>query len=302
MIKNTIGFALLCGSLALSTHGFAASCTRHELKAAAESYISAQEKGDPNLMALASPVKYIENWKEMDLKDGIVSSPQKIDFHRNLLDTDQCETFTEVIITDPKHPYVIGTRLTLDGGKVATVESLVTDKGDWLFNAAGTLKYSSAEDWGVIPPDKRADRKTLIAAANAYFDLFNDKTVKVPWGHPCDRLEGGIYTGKGTPNDSCNVGVPSGVKLVDRRFVVDPDIGAVDGFINFGGGDKGLPDSHLFRVVGGKIRYVHTITVCLQANCGFPPPNGKLPSQSGAKPGQPPTGQPTPADTSAPKP
>jgi len=36
--------------------------------------------------------------------------------------------------------------------------------------------------------------------------VFNDKNVKVPWGTPCARLEGGSYTGSGKPTDRCDVG------------------------------------------------------------------------------------------------
>ncbi|MEI9964970.1 MAG: hypothetical protein WDM92_09925 [Caulobacteraceae bacterium] len=272
MFRHILGLAVLGGALLASSQSFAqGACTRAELQAATDSYIAAQEKGDPSLMALAAPVAYSEQRKPADIKTGVLSTPQTIDFHHSLLDVDTCQTFTEVIITDPKHPYVLGTRLKVDGGKVSEIETLVTDEGDWLFSPTHTLKWQRVEDWGVLPPAERSDRATLIAAANAYFDLFMDKSVKVPWGTPCDRLEGGLYTGNGGPNDSCNVGVPSGVKLVDRRFIVDPDIGAVVGLISFGAAN-GLPDSHLFRVVNGKIRYVHTITVCSTPNCGFPIP------------------------------
>lgn len=48
-----------------------------------------------------------------------------------------------------------------------------------------------------------------------------------------------------------------GVKLVNRRYVIDETIGAVDVFIDF----ASVPDSHEFRIEKGKIRYVHTITV-----------------------------------------
>ncbi len=34
-------------------------------------------------------------------------------------------------------------------------------------------------------------------------------------------------------------------------------------------GDSKLPDIHTFRIEHGKIRYVHTITVCKTFNCGF---------------------------------
>jgi hypothetical protein len=45
---------------------------------------------------------------------------------------------------------------------------------------------------------------------------------------------------------------------VARRFLVDETMGAVVAFCNFGVG--GLPDTHLFRVEKGKLRFVHTLT------------------------------------------
>lgn len=264
---------LLGGSL-LGGPAFAKDCPRHRLKASVESYLAAQEKGDPALMALASPFKYVENRKDANLEASVLASPQVIDFHRSLFDTEACETFTEVIITDPAHPYVLGVNLRLKGRKIAEIHALVTDEGDWLFSAANALKYAPAEDWGVIPKKKRDSRATLIAAANAYLDLFSDKTVQVPWGTPCRRLEGGLYFGTGAPDDSCNVGVPENIPITERHFVVDPEIGAVVALVLFGGQSDaaGLPDSHLFRVEEGKLRYIHTITVCATPNCGFPLP------------------------------
>jgi hypothetical protein len=77
-----------------------------------------------------------------------------------------------------------------------------------------------------------------------------------------------MRAGKGTPEDSCN----SGMRITNRRFVVDPEIGAVVVLSRFS--DNKLPDSHLFRLENGKIRYVHTLTVCTIPNCGF-----QLPAQ-----------------------
>ncbi len=107
-----------------------------------------------------------------------------------------------------------------------------------------------------------------MAAANAYLDAFLEgKGDLVPWGYPCERTEGGLRTGKGVPEDTCQVGVPSGVNIVARRFIVDPDIGAVVAFCRFG--VNGLPDTHLFRVEKSKLRFVHTLT--------HVPPGFKLP-------------------------
>ena len=66
------------------------------------------------------------------------------------------------------------------------------------------------------------------------------------------------YTGKGAATDRCDVGIPSGVKNTNRRYVIDEAKGSVDMFMTFA---DSLPDSHEFRIEGGKIRYVHTLTV-----------------------------------------
>lgn len=266
MNRVTVGFFVFCVSLATAVQGRAqAPCTRADLQSAVNSYIATQ-RGFASL-PLAPSAKYIENTVESSFDKGIVKSPLKIDFTRSLLDTEICETFTEVIVTDKSHPYVLGVRLKVANGRISELETLVTDADDWLFNADNYLKYSPAEDWGVIPASSRDSRQTLIAAANAYFDVFDDNSVKVPWGTPCNRLEGGIRTGRGMPDDSCNVGVPSGMKLTNRRFIADPETGSVVGFIRW---PSSVPDSHLFRVEGGKLRFVHSLTVCTVPNCGFP--------------------------------
>ena len=251
---------VLLAALLVPTASFAqVACTRDGLQAATNLYIAAQGKGDPSGMPLAKGLAYIENMQVVDIKSGVIQKPLKIDFHRTLIDPATCQTFTEVIVTDKSHPYVIGTRLRINHDKIAEIESLVTQQGDWLFNADNYFKWSPAEDWGVIPAAQRDSRDTLVAAANAYLDAFLEKKLDlVPWGYPCERTEGGLRTGKGAPDDSCSVGVPAGVNIVARRFVVDETMGAVVAFCNFGVG--GLPDTHLFRVEKGKLRYVHTLT------------------------------------------
>jgi hypothetical protein len=235
------------------------ACTRDGLQAATNLYIDAQSKGDPSRMPLATGLAYIENMQVVDIKTGVIQKPLKIDFHRTLIDPATCQSFTEVIVTDKSHPYVLGTRIRVNHDKIVEIESQVTQNGDWLFNADNYFKWSHNEDWGTIPPEQRDSRETLVAAANAYLDAFLEKKLDlVPWGYPCQRTEGGIHTGKGVPEDTCAVGVPAGVNIVARRFVVDEATGSVVAFCTFGVG--GLPDSHLFRVEKGKLRYVHTLT------------------------------------------
>jgi hypothetical protein len=280
-------FVLLYGVLFLQSEpalsaAAQSGCTRASLQKAIDRYLEAFQKGKASLMPLASPAKYIENRKEIPFTEGMWKTGLKIDFHRSLLDVDTCESFTEIIHTSSDHPYVIGTRLKTLGARISEVEALVTDKDDWLFNAAKYLKYSSQENWDILPTAKRSDRQTLIKAANAYFDVFADPSTSsnVPFGIPCARLEGGAYTNeKGDPNASCTGGAPltGSVKLVNRRFLVDRDMGTVVGFADFGE-KNGWPDTHAFRLENGKIRFVHTLTVCPNG-CEIPAPKEKAKPQ-----------------------
>lgn len=287
--KMFLGAALVGGLAFGAAPAFAqfggGPCTRADLEKATNAYLDAQATGDTLKIPLGGEwVQYQEQMEQASMLTGMVSQAQKIDFHRTIFDPQACQSFTEVIITNPAHPYVLG--VLINGrpeGKVGGFEMLITDQDDWLFNAANTLKYSKAENWSVIPEADRDSRDTIIAAANAYLDSFSDKSVNVPWGTPCARLEGGLYTAKGapgvaSPEDSCNVGVPSGVKLVERRYVVDESLGAVTVLLRFG--TNSLPDAHTFRVEKGKIRYVHTITVCKTFNCGFKQPASLAPAAS----------------------
>ncbi|HTC45589.1 MAG TPA: hypothetical protein VK696_11120 [Steroidobacteraceae bacterium] len=266
-LNLTLGSALLAPALSHAE----VSCTRGGLQQAVDLYIAAQTKGDVSGMPLAKGIGYWENAAPADLQKGLIRKPMKIDHQRSYLDTATCQSITEVIVTDKAAPYVLSTRLRVNHDKITEVEILWTTTGYWLFNADAYLKYSSTENWDPIPAEKRDTRDTLIAAANAYLDAFLEKRIDlVPWGFPCVRVEGGAYTGKGSPSDSCEVGVPSGVNIVNRRFVVDEVLGTVSVYCTFGAGGptggSGSADSHVFRVENGKLRYVHTLTHLLRAD------------------------------------
>ncbi|KAK3326645.1 hypothetical protein B0H66DRAFT_470056 [Apodospora peruviana] len=239
------------------------ACTREALKAHAATLIAAQTAGKPDsIVALTGPdFVYTEDAKSADLAKGVLTLPLRIDHSRSIYDTTQCATYSEIISTDPKNPRVVGTQMRFDSSasKLTKIETLVTMQGDWLFNATATNMYASREDtlWTEIPEAQRDSRAVIQAAGDAYLDLFNNKSTVVPWGTPCQRLEGGAYTGRGSPSDSCNVGVPSGVPIVNRRYVIDEVLGTVDAFVTF----ASVPDSHEFRVEKGKLRLVHTLTV-----------------------------------------
>jgi hypothetical protein len=260
MIRGIISILILfCSTPLVQAEG----CTRAVLQAAVDSYLAAQKAGNLSKAPLASKVKYFENMTEIKKEQGLWNTPLPITFHRSFFDADSCRTFTEVIVTEGGNPYVLGTRLKIEDGKISEIDSLVTKKGDWLFNADDYLKYSKAEDWRVLNANERIDRQALINGGNAYFDHFSDKNVAVPFNIPCARLEGGMYTTKkfDDPKASCDIGFPEDTRLpiINRSYVVDVEMGTVNIFCRFGR-PPGMPDSHTFRLVNGKIRYVHTLT------------------------------------------
>jgi hypothetical protein len=155
------------------TAGFAQiSCSHEGLQSAVDLYIAAQTKGDTSGLPLATGLGYMENVAPADINRGLIKTPMKIDFHRSLLDTATCQTFTEVIVTNKDKPYVLGTRLRVNRDKIAEIEIIWETTGYWGFNADNYMKYSSTEKWDAIPVDKRDTRGTLVSAANAYLDAF----------------------------------------------------------------------------------------------------------------------------------
>ncbi len=270
-MSHKLGWIVLAAVLAVPATGFAqVSCARGGLQRAVNLYLDAQAKGDTSGLPLAKGLGYYENAVAVDIDTGLIHKALKIDHHRSLLDASTCQAFTESIVTDKENPYVLGTRLRVNHDKIAEIEIIWTTTGYWLFNADAYLKYSSMENWDPIPAAKRDTRATLVGAANAYLDAFLEGKIDlVPWGFPCQRTEGGAYTGKGSPSDSCEVGVPSGVNIANRRFVVDEVTGSIVVFCTFGAGGpnggSGSADTHLFRIENGKLRYVHTLTHLLQS-------------------------------------
>ena len=244
------------------------TCTAAELNAATAAYVEAQKTGDISKLPMADTAEYVENMSAVEKDIGLWNTALPIAYSSSYHDPVRCKTFTEAVVTDGDHQYVIGTRLYMNDGKVVRIDSLVSDKGDWLFNANAYKKYASREDWGVQAPEHRTKGSEMIRGANAYLDQFSDKFTDAPWGHPCERLEGGAYTNvDGKPDTTCKVGIPKGVLyIVNRDYMVDEEKGVINVFCRFGNSTSGMPDSHTFRFVDGKFRYVHTISVNLGTN------------------------------------
>jgi hypothetical protein len=301
MRKEQSRVTIMVCSIALVGVAFAsnasAACKREKLEKLTDSYVKAQTTGDATQLRLAKGATYAENDKAMDIAKGVLAGPLKIDFTRSFYDTTQCATLTEVVAATDAHPYVIHTRIeaTRNGKKVSKMESTVTDAGDWVFGAAEHLAVTQKEKWDEIPKDKRDTREAIQAAADAYLNNWGEPTLPVPHGTPCSRLEGRISTAAKDPAaQACTMGAfPQKLNVTNRRYVIDENFGFVDIFHSFPWLDAGIPKdpgtpaSQMFRVEGGKNRYIHEVTVCTSPGCGRArpagPPPGAAPPAAPAK-------------------
>ncbi len=245
------------------------SCQRGGLQFAVRQYLAAQAKGDISELPLATGLGYWEDMKAADVKTGFLTKKLVVDKSLSLYDDQSCQTYTEIIVSNAAEPYVTGIRMRVNHEKIAEIEVITSTTGYWGFNVDNFMKYSQDQDWSPVPADRRDTRGTLVNAANAYLDAFLEGKIDlVPWGYPCERIEGGMFTGRNSAQDTCESGVPSGVNIANRRFVVDEVLGAVVVWCTFGAGGptggSGAPDTHMFRVEKGKLRFVHTITHLLQ--------------------------------------
>ncbi|KAK3376184.1 hypothetical protein B0T24DRAFT_656315 [Lasiosphaeria ovina] len=262
--------------------GVSAACTRAALQDATATYLKAQAAGQPSLLAgtLASNASYAENDAPVSIAASVLAQALTIDFSRSIYDTTECASFTEITSATSPHPYIIHTRLLFSGAAplvITAIESVVTDAGDWAFNATAGLSWTLQETWDAIPAAQRDTRAVIQAAADAYLDQWGNPDLPVPLGTPCARLEGGSYYSgaKDQAANTCAMGAfPVPLAVGHRRYVVDEELGAVDVFNGFPwlestrAANFSTPSSNFVRVVQGKIRYIHEATVCQTPNCG----------------------------------
>ncbi|KAM7197462.1 hypothetical protein V8F20_006607 [Naviculisporaceae sp. PSN 640] len=261
-----------------------AACTRAFLQEAAALYLKAIDLGQPSLLPLTATTTYGENDVVLPIAGNasVFAAPIKVDFSRSLLDTTQCATFTELTSTQPSHPYVIHTQIFYDtttspsAPSISTIQSVVSDAGDWLFNATAFLQWTTYESWSAIAPALLDTRSTIKAAGDAYLDQWGNVSHPVPFATSCSRLEGGLYTSaRNLTANTCPMGAfPSPLNVTGRRYVIDEELGAMDIFNDFPflestfPVEETVPSSNLFRVEKGLIRYIHEVTVCATKNCG----------------------------------
>ncbi|KAI0198400.1 hypothetical protein F4808DRAFT_452041 [Astrocystis sublimbata] len=259
---SRLAFGLGVALTGLVTGGHA-ECTREGLLAAAESYLAAQTAGNiADLKLSATNFTYQQNNKKADIKTGVLSQPLTIDLNRTTADPIECASYTMLISTTGSKPYVISTQIRHadeDTSTIAMIDSIVATTGALFFNAKQTLSYIQKENWGTLEEGQRANRTELKRVGDAYLDMWTDAKAadSIPWGTDCERVEGSQYT------RPCGNALPRGGSATpngNRRYVIDETVGSVDVLCSFDSLGN-LPDSHEIRLEGGKVKYVHTVTV-----------------------------------------
>jgi len=139
------------------------------------------------------------------------------------------------------------------------IDTIAATTGSLFFNAPKTLGYIQKEDWSVEAMGSRPNRTLLKQVGDAYLDMWTDSKAAdtIPWGTDCERVEGSQLT------KPCGGGLPHGGSKQPnsmRRYVIDETVGSVDVLCAFNSIGN-YPDSHEIRVIDGKVKYVHTVTV-----------------------------------------
>ncbi|KAK7967056.1 uncharacterized protein PG986_001333 [Apiospora aurea] len=234
-----------------------AQCSRDELLATADSYLEAQASGTTAGLRISSDnFTYMENNKKADMAKGLLSQPLKLDLNRSTADTVACASYTMFISTTGSKPYVVGTQIRHqppDGSangttSITMIDTVRATTGDLFFNARQTLSYIQKEDWSPIADAaRRPGRDALRHAGDAYLDMWTNATAagSIPWGTDYTPARGSARVNG------------------QRRYVIDEVVGSVDVLCEFSSLGA-WPDSHEIRIVDGKVKYVHTITVMRQ--------------------------------------
>ncbi|KAF1943920.1 hypothetical protein EJ02DRAFT_501855 [Clathrospora elynae] len=217
-------------------------------------YTRVQIAGKPSSLKLAvSNFTHQQNNKVSDIAKGLLSTPFKMNLNRSTADTVACASYTMWISTTDSKPYVVSTQLrhvNNDTSTISTIDTVSATTSDLFFDAAKILTYIRNETWTSLPASSRPSRALLKRVGDAYLDI-------IPWGTDCERVEGSAY------KNLCGKSLPSGGSKKNndmRRYVIDEETGRVEipcQFDSLGA----WPDSHEVRVVDGKVKYKHTVTV-----------------------------------------
>jgi hypothetical protein len=206
---------------------------------------------DASWLPLNDDARFTENAQEVPPTEGLWATaravrPRMLEF----IDPQTAQAGFMAVAEEHASPVGLTVRLKAPGGRINELELIVARAGAPLFNPEG---MSGPSPWlKSVEPSRRATRRQLIGAANAYFDaLVSGDGDSIPVTADCRRLENGSHTvlvksadfGSSTASQGLNLfemGVADQIntqfftyvinRTRDRRFVVDEEQSLVVGF------------------------------------------------------------------------
>jgi hypothetical protein len=263
LLGGAIWFLVLGSNTAAIAQSSDPACTRESLAAITGNFFTALEAHKPSSVPLTAGVKYTENGIVVAVGKGSWETAGKLTFKRGLIDTQKCGTHTQAIIDEAGNPMLYGVRLKVEKEMISEIEAIVV-RGKEVLDVKAILDTKD-QDWeGILPPEQRSSRLSMMAAADDYFELFvqkqKPKVSELPYSKICDRWENGMQTTKGGTNQgvtmpahNCSPKGFSDMTHSPRRFLVDVETGVVVAYTLF---DNVWPDFHMFKMRNGLVEWI----------------------------------------------
>lgn len=181
----------------MSLQGPVRAQTRETLEAFAERYLGALVSNDPSRLPTTEHVVYSENDQLLALGEGAWATVTGVGTYRHVLaDSEAGKVGLLGTVRENGVPAILDVCLTLDGERIARVESL------FIRDALGARRLEAMgapEDvWlTLVPEEERVSREMLVAAAHRYLAGMerNDGKGDYSFFHPeCNRIEHGLQT------------------------------------------------------------------------------------------------------------
>jgi hypothetical protein len=225
--------------------------SREELHRLLERLTEALPARDAGRLPLAPDTRFTENGQEVPPTEGIWAIATAVRPHLlEFVDPGTGQAGFMTVAEEHGQPVGLTARLKSAGSRISELELIVARGGAPLFNPEGMSGPSPLLK--SIEPARRASRRQLISAANAYFDaLVSGDGDSIPVSAECRRLENGTHTvlvestafGSSLASQGLNLfemGVAEQIntqfftyvidRTRDRRFVVDEEQSLVVGF------------------------------------------------------------------------
>lgn len=245
------------------------TCDRECLSGFITQYLDALIAHKPDLLTLASDVRFTEDCKEMKLGEGLWKSISRMrDYRRDILDVREGVAVSFLVVEEDDSPVLFVMRLKIVNKEIAEIETMAVRNQEegMLFNPqnlqtiTGTMAY--------IPnKTERNSREDAIKMAETYpAGLKIGSFVKVdsPMSPDAYRYENGqLMAGpgctffQGCENMKTQM-IPTLSKITHRVVAVDEELGVVVVRMNFGPGSTFQGDGvldvwHSFKIYGDQI-------------------------------------------------